>query len=102
MLKIKTKAKSKISVSVSQYNLKLFPNTLNFSPSFTRLLLAKKRSNGKLKHITGAFEMFEERCGIITEEDQEAGTYYAYIELDQLDNDEFSVLVMAQEIESID
>ena len=46
--------------------------------------------------------VFEERCGIITEEDQEAGTYYAYIELDQLDNDEFSVLVMAQEIESID
>ena len=56
------------------------------------MLLAKKMQNGELKHIAGKFETHYEHCLISSNEEQEAGTYYAYVEMDQLtDQDKFSV-----------
>ena len=57
-----------------------------------RLILAKNMKDRGLKHIAGTFETHYENCFITTVEEQEAGTYYAYVEMDQLtDQDKFSV-----------
>ena len=67
-----------------------------------RLILAKKIQNDELKHIAGAFEVLQDKCSIETNEELDAGSYYAYVEMDKLtDKDMFSVLVMAIEIESM-
>ena len=99
LLKVKIKTKSILIVSVSQYNPRLFPKTLNYTPSFMRVILAKKKQTGELKHIAGTFEMNYERCYVVTNEELEAGSYYIYVEMDQLTGeDKFSVLIMADEL----
>ena len=102
MLKVKIKTKSKVIVSASQYNKRLFPDYLNYTPLPMRVILAKKVEKDEVKHIAGAFETQKEKCCIITDEEHEGGTYLIYVEMDQLtQEDKFSVLVMAHQIESI-
>ena len=102
MLKAKIKTKSKLVVSVSQYSKRLFPDDLNYTPSPIRIILAKEIEKDKVKHIAGAFETQKEKCCIITDEEQEAGTYLVYVEMDKLTSkDKFSVLIMAHQIELI-
>ena len=57
-----------------------------------RLILAKNTKDGGLQHIAGTFETHYENCFITTVGEQEAGTYYVYVEMDQLtDREKFSV-----------
>ena len=84
---------------MSQYNPRLFPEYLNYTPSFMRVILAKKYKNGELKHIEGNFERKNEKCDVITNQELEAGSYYVYVEMDQLsEQDKFSVWIMADEL----
>ena len=67
-----------------------------------RVILTKKGEKNEIRHIAGDFETQQEKCCIITDEEQEAGTYLIYVEMDQLtQEDKFSVLVMARQIESM-
>ena len=89
-------------MSVSQYNERLFPDDLNYTPSPMRVILAKKGEKNEIRHIAGAFETQKEKCCIITEEEQEAGIYLVYVEMDKLTSKgKFSVLIMAHQIELI-
>ena len=102
LLKIKVKVKSKLVVSVSQYDPNLFPDTLNYTPSFMRLILAKKTENEELKHIAGTFEVEKEKCCVSINEEQQDELFYVYVEMDQLiEENSFSVLIMADEVESM-
>ena len=102
LLNVRIRTKSKLVVSASQYNKRLFPDDLNYTPSPMRVILTKKGEKNEIRHIAGAFETQQEKCCIITDEEQEAGTYLIYVEMDQLtQEDKFSVLVMARQIESM-
>ena len=64
--------------------------------------MAKKGEKNEIRHIAGAFETQQEKCCIITEEEQEAGIYLVYVEMDKLTSKgKFSVLIMAHQIELI-
>ena len=74
----------------------------NYIPSFIRVILAMKTKRGNLKHIAGGFETVNQTCEVQSDEWQQPGPFYLYVEMDQLTiNDKFSVVVRANQIESM-
>ena len=64
-----------------------------------RYLLAKQLENGEFKYITGNVHTLNTDCNIVTEEIQEAGIYFLYIEIDEYtENDKFWVQMEANNI----
>ena len=74
-----------------------------YIPSFIRVILARKTKRGNLKHIAGGFETVNQTCEVQSDEwQQQIMPYYLYVEMDQLTiNDKFSVVVRANQIESM-
>jgi hypothetical protein len=71
-------------LKISQYMSRLFPEYLEYKPSFTRILIGKETEDPRdpIKYIMGGIEYNYDHYGLESSDFLDAGTYYIYIELD--------------------